>query len=55
MKKVELESNREEYSDRTLELLAIIGEAYLGLDTEDERYFRNKIRKALIELDEENK
>ncbi len=50
MEKLELEENN--YTDREKELLAIIGEAYLNLDTEDERYFRNKIKKALKELDE---
>lgn len=53
MEKLELEENN--YTDREKELLAIIGEAYLNLDTEDERYFRNKIKKALKELDELDK
>ena len=53
MEKLELEENN--YTNREKELLAIIGEAYLNLDTEDENYFRNKIKKALKEWDELDK
>lgn len=38
---------KDEYTPEEIELLAIIGEAYLNLGTPDERYFRRQIQKVL--------
>jgi hypothetical protein len=46
--KLKLEYN---YSERAKELLAIIGEAYLGMDTPDVSYYRERLYKAINELD----
>ena len=43
----------DEYSPRKIELLAIIGEAYLGLGTPDEKFYKQRINQALDELDSE--
>jgi len=55
MSGVKLEGKRSEYSERTFYLMAVIGECYLGLDTPDQNYFKNKLCKAIKELNELNK
>ena len=52
MDKVYLDANYN-YKDRENELLAIIGEAYLGLDGPDRGYYIDRIEKAKKELAED--
>lgn len=52
MDKVYLDTNYN-YTDREIELLAIIGEASLGLDGPDRGYYLDRIEKAKAELAED--
>lgn len=49
MDKVKLDSNYA-YTEREIELLAIIGESYLGLGGPDRGYYLTRIEKAKKEL-----
>lgn len=52
MDNIHLDTNYN-YTEREVELLAIIGEAYLGLDSPDRGYYLTRIEKAKKELDED--
>ena len=52
MEKVYLDTNYG-YKEREIELLAIIGESYLGLDGPDRGYYLSRIEKAKKELAED--
>lgn len=52
MDDIKLDSNYA-YKEREIELLAIIGESYLGLDGPDRGYYLTRIEKAKKELADE--